>query len=130
MPDSPPRNSTGSDRRSRALRQARRFRAGHISFRSSRLDARLLNLSASGAGIETSDPPRIGAEVLFELESEQTSTLIPGEVRWCRLGRTANDEGGDVVPVYRAGIRFSNGTPRNLLRILRAAGLRRPAGEA
>ena len=83
-----------------------------------------------GAAIESTDPPRIGAEVMCEIESEHTSALIPGEVRWCRLGGTASDEAGDVVPVYRPGIRFSNGTPRNLLRILRAAGLRRGSGES
>ena len=110
-------------------RQARRFHAGRVAFRSARLNARLLNLSTEGAGIETSEPPRIGSELQCELESEQTFALIPGEVRWCRLGSTTSD-GGDVVPVYRAGIQFTNGTPRNLLRILRAAGLRRTDDEA
>jgi hypothetical protein len=109
-------------------RQARRLHAGSVSFNSPRLKARLVNLSIIGVAIESNEAPRIGAEVLCELESEQTSALIPGEVRWCRLGGTASDESGDVVPVYRAGIEFSNGTPRNLLRILRAAGLRRPGG--
>lgn len=114
----------------RPPRQAQRFHAGRVAFRSARLNARLLNLSAVGAAIETTDRPRIGAEVLCELEDEQTVALIPGEVRWCRLGRTASDDGGDVVPVYRAGIEFVDGTPRNLLRILRAAGLQRSGGEA
>lgn len=123
------RESTFGNGRTRPSRQARRFHAGRVSFRSSRLNARLLNLSAEGVAIETSDPPRIGAEVQCELESEQTSALIPGEVRWCRLGSTTTD-GGDVVPVYRAGIQFLNGTPQNLLRILRAAGLRRTDGKA
>ena len=123
-------NSTASNRQARSRRQVRRFHAGRVSFRSSRLDARLVNLSANGVAIETSDPPRIGAEVLCELESDQTLALIPGEVRWCRLGGTTSDEAGDVVPVYRAGLRFTDGTPGNLLRILRAAGLQRSAGEA
>ncbi len=126
MPDSRPT----ANGRSRSPRQARRFHAGRVAFRSARLNARLLNLSAVGAAIETTDRPRVGAEVMCEIESEQTLALIPGEVRWCRLGRTASDGAGDVVPVYRAGIEFSNGTPRNLLRILRAAGLQKARGEA
>ena len=101
-------------RHPRQLRQARRFEASRVWLRSPRLKARLLNLSAGGAAIESSDPPRIGSEMLCEIESEQTLALIPGE----------------VAPVYRAGIRFRNGTPGNLLRILRAAGLRRTDGEA
>ncbi len=117
-------------RKPRPARQARRFHAGQISFRSPRLDARLVNLSTIGAAIETSDPPRIGAEVLCELETEQSSALIPGQVRWCRLGSTASDEAGDVIPVYRAGIQFLNSTPGNLLRILRSAGLHRTNGQA
>jgi hypothetical protein len=98
-----------------------------VSFKAPTLRARLLNLSADGAAIETNVPPRIGAEVLCELENQQTTVMIPGEVRWCKLGSTSSDEGGDVVPVYRAGIRFSNGMPQNLLRILRAVGLQRSA---
>ncbi len=124
------RPSAATARPSRPTRRARRFHAAQVSFRSARLNARLLNLSALGVAIETSNPPRIGAELQCELENEQTFALIPGEVRWCRLGGTASDEAGDVVPVYRAGIHFTNRTPRNLLRILRAAGLDRSSGEA
>ena len=80
--------------------------------------------------IETSETPRIGSELLCELETDQTLAMIPGRVRWCRLGGTANDEAGEVVPVYRAGIEFASGAPANLLRILRSAGLQRTAGEA
>ncbi len=119
-----------SDRPPPPSRQTRRFHTARISFNSSRLNARLLNLSASGAAIETSEPPRIGSELQCELESEQTLAMIPGEVRWCRLGGTTSAEDGDVVPVYRAGIQFRNGTPQNLLRILRAAGLERTSGDS
>jgi hypothetical protein len=124
------RYSATSGRQARPPRQARRFHASRVTFRAPRLNARLVNLSATGAAIETSEPPRIGAELQCELENDQTLALIPGEVKWCRLGDTTNDDDGDVVPVYRAGIHFRNGTPRNLLRILRAAGLERPTGNS
>lgn len=123
-------SSADSPRQPRPLRQTVRFAAGRVALRSPRLNARLLNLSAGGAAIESSDPPRIGSEVLCEIVSDQTSALIPGEVRWCRLGGTTGDDAGDVIPVYRAGISFRNGTPQNLLRILRNAGLRRTGGSA
>ena len=118
------------DGQPRPSRQAQRFHAGRVSFHSPRLNARLLNLSTIGAAIETSEAPRIGSELICELETDQTLAMIPGHIRWCRLGGTTSDEAGDVIPVYRAGIEFANGTPRNLLRILRAAGLQRTAGEA
>ena len=124
------RDSQRTDRPARKVRRERRFYTARVSLHSPRLSARLLNLSTAGAAIETTDQPRIGAKLLCELESEQTLALIPGEVRWCRLGRTTNDQAGDIIPVYRAGIHFDNGTPRNLLRILRAAGLQRSVGEA
>ena len=130
MPEGRPRRARATARQRQPTRQARRFHAGRVTFRSPRLNARLLNLSTIGAAIETSEPPRIGAELLCELETDQTFAMIPGEVRWCRLGGTAHDESGDVIPVYQAGIEFLNGTPQNLLRILRAAGLRRTDGEA
>ena len=130
MPEGRVRYPAAGERRSRPARQARRFHAGRVSFHSPRLHARLLNLSAGGAAIEASEAPRIGTELMCELETDQTLAMIPGQVRWCRLGGTTSDEAGDVIPVYRAGIEFSSGTPRNLLRILRAAGLQRTAGEA
>ena len=117
-------------RRNSPARQARRYPALRVSLRSSRLSGEVLNLSARGAAIETrGTPPRIGADVLCELETEQTVALVAGEIRWCRLKSTASDGNGDSIPRYRAGIRFTNGSPRNLLRILRALGLQRPRGE-
>lgn len=130
MPDPSERQPTAPGDRPRLPRQAERFHATEVAFHAPALEARLLNLSTVGAAIETSDPPRIGAALQCELENGQTSALVPGEVRWCKLGKTALDETGDVVPVYRAGIEFSDGTPHNLLRILRAAGLQRTAGTA
>ncbi len=112
-------------------RRTPRFHAPRVLFRAPRLRAEVLNLSTSGAAIETTDsPPRIGTEILCELESEHTLALVQGQVRWCKLGGTTDGASGDVIPVYRAGIHFPNGSPRNLLRILRSAGLQRPAGNS
>ena len=129
MPDGAARSRVGRGI-SRHGRRAQRFHAGRVSFSSPRLSARLINLSTTGVAIETSETPRIGSELLCELETDQTLALIPGRVRWCRFGGTTSDEAGDIVPVYRAGIEFADGAPANLLRILRSAGLQKTAGEA
>ncbi len=110
----------------RATRQTPRFPAASVQLRSRHLEARLINLSRGGAAIESSEQPRIGAAVVCELETDHTAALLEGEVLWCNFAGTSNGNNGDVHPVYRAGIRFTNGSPRNLLRIVRSLGLKRP----
>lgn len=112
-------------------RQAPRYRAHGVALRSPSLRAELVNLSLGGAAIQaTGQAPRIGSEVLCELESAHTVAAVKGHVRWCRLGGTTQNGDGEIVPVYQAGIGFTNGAPGNLLRILRAMSLvRRPAAD-
>jgi hypothetical protein len=69
--------------------------------------ARVIDLSRSGAAIETSErlaPGRTYSLQLGEVESGVTSTTA--RVIWCKLTGTRESSDGDSIPIYRAGLEF------------------------
>lgn len=87
-------------------RDSPRYPAGRIGFRSSQIQASLVDLSTDGLAIESLDHPPIGGTLVFALEQGRTRADADAEVCWCSLNRTYRTAEGDVVPVYRAGLRL------------------------
>ncbi len=78
---------------------------GRIAFS---VDAQALNISLSGIGVRTSTQLHVGRRYGFRLGQEPHAILVSGSVVWCRLAQTDHRPGGDVAPVYHAGIAFSD----------------------
>ncbi len=72
------------------------------------LDVRVVNLSVSGMAVETSGRLNLGRSYSFKLRDGDAEVAIPGRVVWCVLGHTRRAAGGEVAPVYRAGVEFDN----------------------
>lgn len=70
--------------------------------------ARILDVSATGLGLETMERLSVGREARFELVEPSRRLRIPGRPIWCRLVRTVGTASGDRVPVYRAGVLFAD----------------------
>lgn len=69
---------------------------------------RIIDLSASGLGIETRDALPLSKQDLFSIGDDvMVRAKIRAEVRWCRLARTESRSNGDVVSIYRSGVEFS-----------------------
>ncbi len=102
-------------------RLAQRFPARNIGFYSNQIQAHLVDLSRSGLAIESLEHPPIGSALVFSLEQGPTRVNVDGVIRWCNLKRTYRTAAGDVVPVYRAGIRLGQRRPAVLASIVRAA---------
>ena len=85
--------------------------------------AKILDVGAVGMGLETMEKLPLGREDTFELAARTRRLRVPGRVTWCRLVRTIRTASGDMVPVYRAGVRFAESvspSSRNeLLEIIR-----------
>ncbi len=107
-----------------------RYPARSIGFRSSQIQASLIDLSRDGLAIESLEHPPIGGTLVFALEQGATRADADGEVCWCNLKRTYRTAEGDVVAVYRAGIRLGQKRPPVLDSITRAAKLAWVAGTA
>jgi len=66
----------------------------------------VVDMSASGMGLESREAIKVSVENLFTLASGSTRAQILGEVRWCKLAGTKPLPNGEVAPLYRAGIVF------------------------
>jgi hypothetical protein len=65
-------------------------------------DCRLLDLSTSGLGVETSVGLRLGVPYPFRLRDGDQTLTTEAVVRWCRLVRNETVD-GESRPVFRAG---------------------------
>ena len=85
--------------------------------------AKVLDVGSMGLRLETMEKLPLGRQDVFELVSRSRRLRIPGRVTWCRLVRTVKTASGDLVPVYRAGVRFAESFPAStrddLLEIIR-----------
>jgi hypothetical protein len=111
-------------------RDSPRYPAGRVGFRCSQIQASLVDLSHDGLAIESLEHAPIGCTLIFALEQGRDRVDADAEVCWCKLKRTYRTAGGDVVPVYRAGLRLGDRRPALLDAITRSAKLEWVAGYA
>jgi hypothetical protein len=71
-------------------------------------DARVINLSIDGMSIETNSPLKIARNYSLSLDRGRKKMHLEGRVVWCSLIKTARNDAGEVVPVYRAGVHFED----------------------
>jgi Tfp pilus assembly protein PilZ len=69
-------------------------------------EGKILNLSLDGMALETSDYLQLGRSYTLKLVRDDEELVLQGRVVWCRMVGTARKEGGDVGPVYSAGVEF------------------------
>jgi hypothetical protein len=72
----------------------------------------LLNFSASGLAIETTQSLRVGALYTFRLGRPWMSFRVTGSVRWSRLARTRRVRSGEVTPIFVAGLAIESSRQR------------------
>jgi len=73
---------------------------------------RVVDLCASGLGVETRDALPLSKQDLFSIgDDAMVRAKIRGHVRWCRLARTESRANGDVISIYRSGVEFTEASP-------------------
>ena len=68
---------------------------------------KILNVSLGGAAVEASKRLNIGQQYTLKLHDGR-SIAVTCEVVWCIIARSEQDVQGRGVPVYQAGLRFTN----------------------
>ena len=76
------------------------------------IGAAVLDVSASGMGIESSEQLRVGADYVFRVSMGRKSLGLPGRVEWCRFAGTSGTKGAQQSAVYKAGVSFAAGAAR------------------
>ncbi|HUP42661.1 MAG TPA: PilZ domain-containing protein [Thermoanaerobaculia bacterium] len=70
------------------------------------MDARVVDLSVDGIGVETDRWLQVGRSYTVSLPMEEGTLRLPGAVAWCVLARTVKNAKGESAPLYKAGIQF------------------------
>ncbi len=71
-------------------------------------EVKILNMSLEGMAIETNKMLNIDKNYRIKLANNDDKTIeIDGQVVWSRLQKTQRLESGDVIPIYRSGIKFN-----------------------
>jgi len=88
----------------------RRYRRFEVAGLGGRLvvpmEVRVINLSLGGMALETNGYLQFGRRYSVKLDNGGRRATLIATVAWCKLRGTRKNPRGEVVPVYRAGLRF------------------------
>jgi len=68
----------------------------------------ILNISMDGAAIATTQRLSLDKEYALKMHYEERSLTLRGKIVWSVLSHSKTLKNGEVVPVYKAGIKFTN----------------------
>jgi hypothetical protein len=92
---------------SRERRRHKRFTAegvrGNVRYLA---DLKLINISVDGAAIETKKRLDVNREYNFKIDYKGTPLSAKGLVAWSQLIQSEKTATGDLVPIYRSGVKF------------------------
>ncbi|MBM4140488.1 MAG: PilZ domain-containing protein [Nitrospira sp.] len=71
-------------------------------------DLNIINISIDGAAIETKKRLELNREYSFKVKYKDSFIHLKGLVVWSLLSQTEKRDSGEIIPVYKAGIRFTN----------------------
>ncbi len=71
-------------------------------------DINILNISMDGAAIATTQRLSLDREYALKLNYENSSLTLRGKIVWSVLSHSKTLQNGEVVPVYKAGVKFTN----------------------
>ena len=69
-------------------------------------DLKIINISVDGAAIETMKRLDVNREYSFKIDYKDTPLSVKGLVVWSQLIQAEKTETGDVIPIYRSGLKF------------------------
>ncbi|HLA00163.1 MAG TPA: PilZ domain-containing protein [Thermodesulfovibrionales bacterium] len=69
-------------------------------------DLKLINISVDGAAIETKKRLDVNREYNFKIDYKGNPLRAKGLVVWSQLIQSEKTETGDLVPIYRSGVKF------------------------
>ncbi len=90
-------------------RKFRRYEVDSVHGRMAYLsDINILNISMDGAAIATTQRLSLDREYALKLNYEDSSLTLRGKIVWSVLSHSKTLKNGEVVPVYKAGVKFTN----------------------
>ena len=78
---------------------------------------KVIDISVGGISIKANRRLNIGSEYSLRLEGKKTISLR-GSVVWSTLGESRGKSDGEVVPIYSAGLKFTNMSAEKITELL------------
>ncbi len=81
----------------------------------------VIDISVDGAAIETTRRLELNREYTLKIKSQDTILDLKGRVVWSILSHTEKRDTGEIVPIYKAGVQFTeliSGKTNMLLRFI------------
>lgn len=88
-------------------RHSPRLPVQQTRIRNGLLTGQVINLSLGGLAMESTTGLRIGSLHGFRIKFGESTYRLEGKICWCRLSRTVRRQEGEVVPIFRTGIAFT-----------------------
>lgn len=88
---------------------------GHMMFAT---EVKVINISISGVSLKADRRLDIGKEYTLKLGDADNAFSLKGTVVWSSITETKKSSHGDLVPIYTAGIKFSNVLTERLMKII------------
>lgn len=89
---------------------------------------KILDISLGGLSLEADKRLNIGREYTLHIEHEGKKVPIKGSIMWSLLTEGHGDDKGNVIPIYRAGMKFSQ-IPEDLSGIIDGIKQKQQEGE-
>jgi hypothetical protein len=71
-------------------------------------NVKILNISVGGVSLRVDKQLSIGSDYTLRIEGKGRTLSLKGVVVWCLLSESLTDPSGNVVPLYKAGIKFAD----------------------
>ncbi|MBM4145253.1 MAG: hypothetical protein FJ240_03120 [Nitrospira sp.] len=68
------------------------------------------DISIGGVSLQTERMMRIGSEYALKIEGRGRVLSVSGIVVWSLLGESISDSEGNIIPLYTAGMKFTDGS--------------------
>ena len=78
----------------------------------------ILNMSISGVAVKVDRALRVGGEYALNLQLQNKQITVHALVVWCVLGEIRKAGGGEALPVYSAGMKFTDVLSPKLMELI------------
>lgn len=80
--------------------------------------AKILNISIGGVCLQTEKRPNVGSQYTLRIEGKGKVLTVKDTVAWALLSESSADSGGNVVPLYKVGMKFIDVSNKKINKIV------------
>ena len=102
-------------------RLSQRYKADGIGIHSEMLLAsylKIIDVSLGGMSFEADRRLSMGKKYSLKIKTKGVLTTVKGIVVWCSLTKNTKNSKGDIVPIYKCGMKFMDTEPAEIKQII------------